>query len=70
MNCPRMRRAVSITSAWSSGCGSTPAAMLVMHEIPSTSIPMWRAAIASGTVDIPTASAPIVLKYRISAGVS
>ena len=53
-------RAVSITSAWSSGCGSTPAAMLVMHEMPSTSIPMCRATIASGTVDMPTASAPIV----------
>ena len=40
--------------------GSTPAAMFVMHEMPSTSMPMWRATIASGTVDMPTASAPIV----------
>ena len=44
--------------------------MLAMHEMPSTSIPMWRATIASGTVDIPTASAPIVRRNRISAGVS
>ena len=64
------RLAVAITSAWSSGCGSTPAAMLVMHEIPSTFRPMWRATIASGTVDMPTASAPIVRRNRISAGVS
>ena len=40
--------------------GKTPAAMLVMHEMPSTSMPMWRATIASGTVDMPTASAPSV----------
>ena len=44
--------------------------MFVMHEMPSTSIPMWRATIASGTVDMPTASAPIARRYRISAGVS
>ena len=41
-----------------------------MHEMPSTSMPMCRAAIASGTVDMPTASAPIARKARISAGVS
>ena len=40
MNEPRTRRAVSTTSSCTSGCGSTPAAMLVMHEMPSTSIPM------------------------------
>ena len=51
MNDPRTRRAVSMTSSWTSGCGSTPAAMFVMHETPSTSSPMCRAAIASGTVD-------------------
>ena len=34
--------------------------MLVMQDTPSTSSPMWRAAIASGTVDMPTASAPMV----------
>ena len=39
---------------------STPAAMLVMQERPSTRMPMWRAAITSGTVDMPTASAPSV----------
>ena len=70
MNSPRTRWAVSITSWWSSGAGSTPAAMLVMHEMPSTSMPMWRATIASGTVDMPTASAPIVRRNLISAGVS
>ena len=48
----------------------TPAAGFVMQEIPSTSIPMCRAAMASGTVDMPTASAPAVRRNRISAGVS
>ena len=70
MNCARTRRAIAITSSCTSGCGSTPAAMLVMHEMPSTSSPMCRATIASGTVDIPTASAPSARKARISAGVS
>ena len=70
MKVSRTRPVVSITSWCVSFCGRIPAAMFVMHEMPSTSILMWRAAIASGTVDIPTASAPIVLRYRISAGVS
>ena len=38
--------------------------------MPSTSIPQWRAARVSGTVDMPTASAPTVRAMRISAGVS
>ena len=50
--------------------GKTPAAGLVMQEMPSTSMPMWRATMASGAVDMPTASAPSVRKARISAGVS
>ena len=45
-------------------------ALFVMHESPSTSTRMCRAAIASGTVDMPTASAPMARRYRISAGVS
>ena len=36
-----------------------PAAMLVTHEMPSTFMPMWLAAMASSTVDIPTTSAPM-----------
>ena len=48
----------------------TPAAMFVMHDRPSTRIPMCRAAMTSGTVDMPTASAPRVRAMRISAGVS
>ena len=44
--------------------------MFEMHEMPSTSMPMWRATMASGTVDMPTASAPSVRNARISAGVS
>ena len=48
----------------------TPAAMLVTQEMPSTFMPMWLAAITSGTVDMPTTSAPMVRRKRISAGVS
>ena len=70
MNWSRTRAVVASTSSCTSGSGSTPAAMLVMHEMPATSMPMCRATIASGTVDIPTASAPMTRKARISAGVS
>jgi hypothetical protein len=41
-----------------------------MQEIPSTRRPSARATITSGTVDIPTASAPRRASIRISAGVS
>src|SRR5699024_2839160 len=58
------------TSAWSSGSPVTPAARLVTREAASTSSPSPRAATTSGTVDIPTRSAPSVRSMRISAGVS
>ena len=38
----------------------TPAAMLVTQEMASTFKPMWLATITSGTVDMPTTSAPMV----------
>ena len=41
-----------------------------IQEMPSTFIPACEAAMTSGTVDIPTASAPSARKARISAGVS
>ena len=44
--------------------------MFVISEKPSTFIPACEAAITSGTVDIPTASAPSARNARISAGVS
>ena len=47
-----------------------PAAQLHMQESPATRMPIALAKIASGTVDIPTASAPAARKKRISAGVS
>ena len=47
-----------------------PSARLVIAETAATRRPAWRATIASGTVDMPTASAPRVRKARISAGVS
>src|SRR5437899_1036576 len=62
--------ATSSTSRWSSFFLSTPAAMLVMQDRPSTRMPMCRAAMTSGTVDMPTASAPMARAILISAGVS
>src|ERR1043165_6232343 len=53
------RLAVSATSAWESGLVPIPAARLVMQLTPATFTPMCAAAITSGTVLIPTASAPI-----------
>ena len=47
-----------------------PSARLVTTLTAATRSPQWAAAIASGTVLIPTRSAPIVLNARISAGVS
>ena len=41
-----------------------------MMLTPKTVNPMCLAAITSVTVDMPTASAPIILKYLYSAGVS
>jgi hypothetical protein len=41
-----------------------------MHEMPKQRMPSARATITSGTVDIPTASAPRRASMRISAGVS
>src|SRR5215475_835804 len=58
------------TSAWSSAASDRPAAGLVTSEIPSTSMPRWRAAMASSAVDMPTMSAPAPLSILISAGVS
>ena len=60
-----------MVSAWSRAEPATmPAARLVMPETAATRTPMWRSAMVSGTVDIPTASAPRVRNARISAGVS
>jgi hypothetical protein len=47
-----------------------PAALLVIVEIAATFRPRKRARITSGTVDMPTASAPRMRIARISAGVS
>ena len=47
-----------------------PSARFVIAETAATRRPQWRARITSGTVDMPTASAPSVRKARISAGVS
>ena len=44
--------------------------MLVHRVKPSTSMPQWAATMASGTVDMPTASAPRTRAARTSAGVS
>ena len=49
---------------------ASPAARLVMSEMQPTCMPRCRARETSGTVDIPTASAPIERNIRTSAGVS
>jgi hypothetical protein len=50
--------------------GDIPAAMLVSTDTAATRRPRKRARITSGTVDMPTASAPSIRIARISAGVS
>src|SRR3954469_20317729 len=49
MKALRTRCMVEMTSSWTIGCGSTPAAMFEMHEMPSPSGPMWRGGVASRT---------------------
>ena len=56
-NCSATRSAVCWTSWWFRCCDVMPAARLVIQEMPQTSIPMWRAAIVSQAVLMPTASA-------------
>ena len=64
------RSAVSCTSLWFNSTFEIPAAIFVIQEIPQISIPIWRAAIASHAVLIPTASPPQLCASLISAGVS
>ena len=47
--------------AWSIGSVLIPTARFVIALMAATRIPAWRATITSGTVDIPTASAPRTL---------
>ncbi len=61
---------ISNVCSWLSGVALMPAARLVMFETAATLNPRRRARIFSGTVDMPTASAPRTLSARISAGVS
>src|SRR5690242_15502961 len=65
-----MRAPVAKTSSAVSGAPVMPAAMLVTQEMPRTRMLLWRAARTSGTVDMPTRSAPSERKAWISAGVS
>ena len=60
----------STTSAWFSSVLLIPAARLVQTEIAARSSPQLRAAMASGTVLIPTRLAPRMAAMRTSAGVS
>ena len=48
----------SMTSSWQRRWPAMPAAMLVMQLSAETFMPMAFATIASGTVDMPTASTP------------
>ena len=54
----------------SGACSGPPVAALAIAEKPSTGRPAWAAAIASITVDMPTASAPARRRKRRSAEVS
>ena len=58
------------TSWWESLSGEIPAALLLIQERAQTFNPRACPKVASGTVDMPTASAPRIPKARISAGVS
>ena len=58
------------TSACESKALPLPAAKFVMHDTPATAMPHCRATMVSGTVLMPTASAPSRANARISAGVS
>lgn len=49
----------SATSSWVKGLFEIPAAIFEIHEIPIVFMLIAFATIASGIVDIPTASAPI-----------
>ena len=67
---PFTRSAASSTSACNKGLRPRPAARLVMQDTAATLNPHCLATIASGTVLMPTASAPRRANARISAGVS
>ena len=55
---------------WGATEALIPAAEFVTSEMPSTSRPSARAAMASSAVDMPTRSAPTARAMRTSAGVS
>ena len=67
LNRSSIMRPVSLTSSVVSGWSSMPAAIFVMTEKPSSSIPQCAAVSASVTVDMPTASPPSSRMARISA---
>src|SRR6266404_9161911 len=60
VNEPRTCSPVSITSLCDSFSWEMPAAKFVTQDMPIVRMPICAATIASGTVDIPTRSAPIV----------
>src|SRR5690606_18258139 len=62
--------AISMVWAWLSCSSDSPAPILVIIEQPTTFSPQCLAIIQSGTLDMPTASAPMVCAMRISAGLS
>src|SRR5207248_839635 len=54
----------------STGCRASGRHISVTQERPSARRPAWAATSTSGTVDMPTASAPIIRRKRYSARVS
>ena len=57
------RAPTSSTCSWSIGSGDIPAARFVTHETARQRMRMCRAASTSGTVDMPTVSAPSVAQH-------
>ena len=53
-------RVIAMTSSWESVSLPVAAARFVMQDSPATRMPSEPARMASGTVDMPMASAPIV----------
>ena len=62
--------ATAMISSMRTGLSASGRHMSVMIEKPRTFMPAWTATKTSGTVDIPTTSAPIARRNRYSARVS
>ena len=69
-SCGSAALATAMILATFAGSKASGRHMSVTIENPTTRIPQWTATITSGTVDMPTTSAPITRRKRYSARVS